>query len=101
MVGIDTIAARFSTPASGVHARVHDLTRVTPYSRWDADAQHPSVPHRLGGRFSRFMEGVEGFDAAAFHISPSEACVLDPQQRLMLEVPLPLALSTLLSRSCH
>ena len=26
------------------------------------------------------------FDAAAFRISPSEASVLDPQQRMMLEV---------------
>ena len=34
----------------------------------------------------RFMDGVELFDAAAFRISPSEASVMDPQQRLMLEV---------------
>ena len=34
----------------------------------------------------RFVDDVELFDAAAFRISPSEASVLDPQQRLMLEV---------------
>ena len=34
----------------------------------------------------RFVDDVELFDAAAFCISPSEASVLDPQQRLMLEV---------------
>ena len=34
----------------------------------------------------RFMNGVEEFDAASFGIQPSEALVLDPQQRLMLQV---------------
>ena len=34
----------------------------------------------------RFMRGVEGFDAACFGIHASEALVMDPQQRLMLEV---------------
>ena len=33
----------------------------------------------------RYLEGVEDFDAAVFGISPAEALVLDPQQRLMLE----------------
>ena len=51
----------------------------------DADGSVPSIPHRLGSRFGRFMSGVEEFDAAAFRISPSEASVLDPQQRLMLQ----------------
>lgn len=37
----------------------------------------------------RFMNGVEEFDAASFGIHPSEALVLDPQQRLMLEVSHP------------
>jgi acyl transferase domain-containing protein len=32
------------------------------------------------------MSGVEDFDAATFGILPSEALVLDPQQRLMLQV---------------
>ena len=36
----------------------------------------------VGGRY---LEGVEEFDAAVFGISPAEALVLDPQQRLMLE----------------
>ena len=35
------------------------------------------------------MDGVEDFDAACFGIHPSEALVLDPQQRIMLEVSHP------------
>ncbi len=34
----------------------------------------------------RYLEGVENFDAAVYGVSPAEALVLDPQQRLMLEV---------------
>lgn len=34
----------------------------------------------------RFLEGVEAFDAAAFGVAPSEALLIDPQQRMMLEV---------------
>lgn len=50
------------------------------------------------------MNGVEEFDAAAFGIHPSEALVLDPQQRLMLEVSHPrvtLLLSLRLLKSFH
>lgn len=38
--------------------------------------------HRLGG----FIPTVTGFDAAFFGLSPREARLMDPQQRLMLEV---------------
>ena len=34
----------------------------------------------------RYLHDVEKFDAAVFGITPAEALVLDPQQRLMLEV---------------
>ena len=36
-------------------------------------------------RFGGYLEGLEEFDAAFFRISPVEAQLLDPQQRLMLE----------------
>lgn len=32
-----------------------------------------------------FLEAIDAFDAALFHISPREASMLDPQQRLVLE----------------
>ena len=37
-------------------------------------------------RFGAFVDGIEQFDAAFFRISPVEAQLLDPQQRMMLEV---------------
>ena len=36
-------------------------------------------------RFGGYLEGLDQFDAAFFRISPVEAQLLDPQQRLMLE----------------
>ena len=85
LVGIDSCAARFSAALSQAGSPA-DLTRVTPFERWDADGSCPTTPHRLGSRFGRFMDGIEEFDAAVFRITPSEASVLDPQQRLMLQV---------------
>ncbi|MGW7517926.1 type I polyketide synthase [Streptomyces sp. NPDC054796] len=49
-----------------------------PAGRWDS--ADPSV--RLGG----FIDDIDRFDAAFFGISPNEAAVTDPQQRLMLEI---------------
>ena len=37
-------------------------------------------------RYGAFIDGIDQFDAAFFRISPVEAQLLDPQQRLMLEV---------------
>ncbi|MDE0188400.1 MAG: polyketide synthase, partial [bacterium] len=37
-------------------------------------------------RFGAFVDGIDQFDAAFFRISPVEAQLLDPQQRMMLEV---------------
>uniref|UniRef100_UPI0029584CF2 type I polyketide synthase n=1 Tax=Nocardiopsis deserti TaxID=2605988 RepID=UPI0029584CF2 len=55
----------------------------TPEERWtglDAIGDQ-DVPHRGG-----FLDRVDGFDPAFFGISPREAAVMDPQQRLMLEL---------------
>ena len=44
-----------------------------------SDARHDAV------RFGAFVEGIDLFDAEFFRMSPVEAQMLDPQQRLMLE----------------
>ncbi|MFP3968189.1 SDR family NAD(P)-dependent oxidoreductase [Actinomadura fulvescens] len=66
-----------------------DAIREVPEGRWDAfDDGSPEVGDlldkttRLGG----FLDDVAGFDAQFFGITPREAAVMDPQQRLVLEV---------------
>ncbi|WP_139058437.1 type I polyketide synthase, partial [Streptomyces prasinopilosus] len=59
--------------------------RSLPEDRWsDLPAGDPSRSGAaaLGG----FLDGIEGFDASFFGISPHEATMMDPQQRLVLEV---------------
>ncbi len=59
-----------------------------PASRWDSAAQLAQLDpaHRDAARVGGFIDGVDGFDASFFAISPREAQSLDPQQRLLLEV---------------
>ena len=46
----------------------------------------PSNSSNPATRFGAFVEDLELFDAEFFRISPNEAQMLDPQQRMMLEV---------------
>ena len=45
----------------------------------EADVQHEAC------RFGAYVDGIDQFDASFFRISPVEAQLLDPQQRMMLE----------------
>jgi acyl transferase domain-containing protein len=56
-----------------------DAVTEVPEGRWRSAGP---TEHRWGG----FLSDVEGFDAAFFGISPNEAAMLDPQQRLTLEL---------------
>ncbi|MCP2340293.1 type I polyketide synthase [Actinomadura rupiterrae] len=66
-----------------------DAVSEVPDGRWDPfDDGSPEVGDlldrttRLGG----FLSDIAGFDAEFFGITPREAAVMDPQQRLVLEV---------------
>ncbi|WP_344535447.1 beta-ketoacyl synthase N-terminal-like domain-containing protein, partial [Streptomyces albiaxialis] len=57
-----------------------DAVRPLPAGR-RSGASGPTPAPRGG-----YLDRVDGFDAAFFHVSPHEALVMDPQQRLMLEL---------------
>jgi acyl transferase domain-containing protein len=60
------------------------VSRV-PYNRWDlAFATELAAEQQTS--FGSFVPGVDGFDAAAFGLPEAEAVLLDPQQRLLMEV---------------
>ncbi|MFJ4658844.1 type I polyketide synthase [Nocardia sp. NPDC088792] len=56
---------------------------------WDLDALYDTDPARLGrsdAREGAFVHDAGAFDPGLFKISPREALVMDPQQRMLLEV---------------
>ncbi|KAL1508225.1 hypothetical protein AB1Y20_004342 [Prymnesium parvum] len=69
-------------------AAAADLVVEVPAERWDAAAaggaaEEAAVLRRV--RHGGFIGGVQLFDQQWFRVSPVEAAVLDPQQRLTLE----------------
>ncbi|MGW7290692.1 beta-ketoacyl [acyl carrier protein] synthase domain-containing protein, partial [Streptomyces sp. NPDC054847] len=80
--GIDTPDAYWTFLTEGREA-VGDL----PEGRWDAYRGRPGAARALAGapRRGAFLADAAGFDAAFFGITPREAELMDPQQRLTLE----------------
>ena len=64
------------------------ITKV-PSDRWNGDALYDrdiSVPGKMNTRWGGFLDRIDGFEPLFFGISPREAILMDPQQRLMLEL---------------
>nr|WP_324605706.1 acyltransferase domain-containing protein [Streptomyces ipomoeae] len=60
-----------------------DAIRRVPADRWrDFTAVAPSEAPPYGG----YLDDIAGFDADFFRVTPREAAVMDPQQRILLEV---------------
>ncbi|MEV0244529.1 beta-ketoacyl synthase N-terminal-like domain-containing protein [Streptomyces sp. NPDC050674] len=60
-----------------------DAIRRVPEDRWrDFTAFPPADAHPYGG----YLDDIAGFDAEFFRVTPREAAVMDPQQRILLEV---------------
>ncbi|MEU0672174.1 beta-ketoacyl synthase N-terminal-like domain-containing protein [Streptomyces sp. NPDC006172] len=60
-----------------------DAIRRVPEDRWrDFTAFPPAEAPGYGG----YLDDVAGFDADFFRVTPREAAVMDPQQRILLEV---------------
>lgn len=63
-----------------------------PTERWDhSSCFDPTlgkefVPHKTRCRFGAFLHGHDLFDAEFFNLSPTEVVMMDPQERIALEV---------------
>ena len=60
-----------------------------PSDRWDVKEYldvDRAAPGKMTTRWGGFLEQVDQFDAAFFGVSPREAQLMDPQQRLALEL---------------
>jgi len=63
-----------------------DLISEIPPIRWRWQDYYGDGENQTKAKWGGFVEGIDQFDANFFNISPREAELMDPQQRLMLEV---------------
>ena len=65
-----------------------DCISEVPSDRWDWREYYSEDRNQVGRHYSKwggFIEDVDRFDPLFFNISPREAALLDPQERLFLE----------------
>jgi phthiocerol/phenolphthiocerol synthesis type-I polyketide synthase A len=63
------------------------ITEIPP-TRWDVGRHYHADKRRLETSYSKwggFIDGVDEFDPLLFRISPNDAALIDPQQRLFLQ----------------
>ena len=68
--------------------QIDAITEVPP-ERWNKDVLFSEDRQKAGKTYSRwggFLDTVDRFDPLFFRLSPREADLIDPQQRLFLEV---------------
>ncbi|WP_207919702.1 SDR family NAD(P)-dependent oxidoreductase [Micromonospora sp. KC207] len=68
-----------------------DCVTEIPADRWDTDGfydpdRERAAEGRSYSRWGAFLDGIDQFDPLLFGISPREAEVMDPQERLFLQV---------------
>lgn len=66
----------------------NDCVSEVPKNRWNQDVYYDydkSTPNKTYAKWGGFIEGVEDFDPKFFKVSPAEATIMDPQERLFLE----------------
>lgn len=85
------VAGNVATPADFWNFLLEGRSHVTevPEERWEPylrrDPRNAAVLREVT-RLGTFLDDLAGFDAEFFGVSPREAEVMDPQQRLALEV---------------
>lgn len=65
-----------------------DCITEVPSDRWDHrlfEGGQKGDPGKIYSKWGGFLDGVGEFDPAFFHISPIEATLMDPQERLFLQ----------------
>ncbi|MFC9996979.1 HAD-IIIC family phosphatase [Nocardia sp. NPDC127526] len=66
-----------------------DALSEVPAGRWDIDGLYDPDTTATGKAYTfrgGYVDGIDRFDAAFFGIGPREAAVMDPQQRMMLQL---------------
>lgn len=67
-----------------------DSVSEVPADRWSSECFYTEDKEKLSGAYTNckwggFLDGIDEFDAPLFKISPREAEVMDPQERLFIE----------------
>jgi acyl carrier protein len=84
---LQTAALLHCTTSASPAGITSDATCVVPLCRWDCEFTLPEhLPGELQPRFGCFLPEVEQFDPAAVGMTAAEAVLVDPQQRLMMDL---------------